>query len=325
MAEIADMSQEQLVALARAQQQQLAEQAALATSAAVASSSSGARMVPSLIRGDRVPKFSGLPEESLRNWLHKTELIIIESGETRPDKIIASVAQGLQDSAYSWFSSARESGQLDSSSSWVDFKALLVQRFAPIDEMQLALGALLDITSGQAGSSVTSVEAFVGAFRANANVCRIHFSEVALVAILQRSMPPVIKTQMAIAPSTTLADATGKVMRLARTLALEGLPLNGSTMASMAGGGNGYGLQLAPQPPTYSTFPTAHAALANGPAPMDINVMHGQHLRGPKLAPDQCGYCKKVGHWARDRETKEPTCPLLIKHEAEKAAVMGTG
>lgn len=261
------------------------------------SSASSAFPPPSRIRGDKVPVFHGRSGEDLNNWLHKVGLLITESGESRHDKIIASVSQGLHDEAYSWFRSACDSKVINGLSTWEDLKKSLTARFAPVDELQISLIWLLDVASGQSGLSVESIGTFISDLRSKASTCRDHLSDQFLNIILLRALPPGIKSQLAlqITPSMTLEDSTGMAFRLARTLALEGLLESSSGLCN------------------YSA--PASSSLSTGPVPMELSALPMARPRLPRR-DNKCNYCHKIGHWARDR-AGIATCPALLAAEAD--------
>jgi hypothetical protein len=260
-----------------------------------AASSSSAVPPGSRIRGDKVPIFCGKPGDNLNNWLHKVDLIIAESGESRHDKIIASVTQGLHDEAYTWFRAACDSKVISPLSSWDVLKAALIARFAPVDELQVSFIWLLDVVPGQAGLSVEAIGVFISDLRSKASTCRDHLSDQFLIVILLRALPPGIKSQLAlqITPTMTLEDATSKAFRLARTLALEGL-LERSTGLSTS--------SLPALPPL------------SGSVPMDLAAVVVDKPR----RDNKCKYCHQPGHWFRDKNGKA-TCPVLIRAEADAA------
>ena len=292
--------------IAQLMEQMQAQQALLealqANSSLVAASSAPAPSLPpapSRIRGDKVPVFNGTAGEDLHNWLHKVSLIVTESGETRHDKIIASVSQGLHGEAYSWFRSACDSKLINALSSWDDLKDALRSRFAPVDELQVGFIWLLDVAAGQAGISVDSIGSFISELRSKATVCNGHLSDQLLNVILLRALPPSIKSQLAlqITPAMSLEEAAGKAFRLARTLALEGMLEHPSNLPIPLVG-------------------SSSSAVLAGPVPMELSAL--SLSKAPR--DNKCRYCHQPGHWARDRVSKKATCPLLIKAEADAAA-----
>lgn len=277
-----------------------------------ASSSSTPSEPASRIRGDRVPPFSGAPGDDLNNWKHRITLIIRESGESRQDKIFTSVCQGLRDEAYTWFRAACNNGVFHDGSTWDNLSAALTLRFAVVGELQLAFVWLLNLAPGQAGSTVESISSFMIELQSKGTACAGHLSDQFLITALLRVLPPAIKSQLAlqVTPNMTLAEATTKVSRLARTISLEELLGNPIPVGNR--NVNNFAL---PPVPVLALAPAPAPAAFAGPVPMELAVMQASR-------PRKCNYCQGLGHWARDK-AGVATCPVLITKEATAAAAAG--
>ena len=249
----------------------------------------------------------------VKTWLHKVNLAIESACESRSPIIIANVGQALDGDAAAWFRGVCESNLCTpATTTWSELQAALVQRFAPIDERQLAISWFMDVNRGSAGTSVESINLFVSTLLSKAAILRGHLSDLFAIAFLRRALPQNIKniaTQLLLSPNTSLEATSGVALGLARTLAQEGF-LQSSNPSSL--------------PPPAPVFTSTSYASTSGPVPMDLAALRipsQQQQQVQQKAPPgvpHCNYCHKDGHWARDPVTGTPVCHQMIKKLAGK-------
>lgn len=275
--------------------------------------SSSPPITPSLLQGHRLAKFDGKPGSDVKTWLHKVNLSVESSGESRHSMIVANVGQALEGDAAAWFRQVC-TAQLCKigTTTWSEFQEAIMQRFSPIDERQLAINWFMELSRGAAGTSVDSISLFVTTLLSNAGVLAGHMSDLLAIAYLRRALPSNIATQLLLSPNASLEATCGIAIGLTRSLAQEGFLQSPSSAPSSSA--------LPPPPPVFTS--TSYTS-SSGPVPMDIaSLRMPPQLQASRERPAQqqatpgvprCNFCNVDGHWARDPDSHVPLCPKLIK------------
>ena len=320
MADLEGMTVDQLRALIVAERQTHAEQMAsgqvqlearslevanlssmlmtLATAPRQQSESSSSRL-----KIEKMMTYGGGSGESMKDWLFSVDLAIKASGESRHDKIISSVAGLLRTNALSWLQFAQDGGLINDQTTWPQFKELIANHFVPVDQIRVARSWLLDIRSGQAGSSLQELLKFTSVMHAKAAMVRPPLDDATLVDLYHKALREELRTRLLLENPATLVDAIQKAVTLERAYEVARTGAAASSSGAMM-------VQPVFFPPPIQV-PQAVAPVAPVADPMVLAAM--QARGGTPPDPNACRYCHKLGHWKRD-------CPKRLANLAAAGA-----
>lgn len=276
-----------------------------------------ARLSDQAVKPERPPKFHGKEGERADTWLFLNKQYFISTGlmrplgEQKPENIrqcILLAASGLRDNAAVWWQHTLQvSGGINMHPTWEVFEAAVKAEFQPLDSEKAARDKLADLVQTR------SVAAYVGVLRDLA----LQIPDLSTGDLLHkftRGLKTHIRKEVELRDPQTLDEA----IRMAeRADAIEyGTRYPDRRRQNYQGQGHFYGGQQRPQNFQQGYRPQNRY---NGPQPMELGAMQGNHTGGRRpddrrrdLSQVVCWNCHRKGHTARvcrfpaatDRSTK---------------------